>query len=115
LVGPENLVRTLGNAIVGWSIITLAFGLMLKDLGYTDTWALSIFTIGCGTILGALSMLPGGLGGTEAIMLSVLLANGVSLPDATIFVALMRLCTLWLPVLAGISVLPFALRKRGDS
>ncbi|HEX2859309.1 MAG TPA: lysylphosphatidylglycerol synthase transmembrane domain-containing protein [Alphaproteobacteria bacterium] len=112
LVGPQNLLRTLGNAIVGWGIVTLAFALLLNDLGYAHTWPLSIFAIGCGIILGAVSMLPGGLGGTEAIVFSVLLANNVSLADATIFTALMRLCTLWLPVAAGVIVLPFALRKR---
>jgi uncharacterized protein (TIRG00374 family) len=112
LVGPENLARTLGNALAGWGIVTLAFALLLKDLGYDQTWSISIFAIGCGTILGAASMLPGGLGGTEAIILAVLLANNISLADATIFTALLRLCTLWLPVLAGVCTLPLVLKKK---
>jgi uncharacterized protein (TIRG00374 family) len=111
LVGPRNLAITVGLSLAGWTVTTLAFGFLLHDLGYGYSWPLATFAIGCGIILGALAMLPGGLGSTEAIVMAILLANHVGLAEATIFTALMRVCTLWLPVAVGLGILPFALRR----
>jgi uncharacterized protein (TIRG00374 family) len=66
-------------------------------------------------ISGTVAMLPGGLGGTEAVMLALLSALGVDLQIAVAATALIRLTTLWFAVGLGFLALPFALRlaRRG--
>lgn len=52
--------------------------------------------------IGALSFLPGGLGGTEATMIFLLGVTGASVADAGAATILLRLATLWFAVLIGI-------------
>jgi uncharacterized protein (TIRG00374 family) len=61
-------------------------------------------------IVGALSMLPGGLGSTEATMIGLLLALGVDFDRALVATAVIRLTTLWFGTGLGALALPFALR-----
>jgi uncharacterized protein (TIRG00374 family) len=59
---------------------------------------------------GTLAMLPGGLGGTEAIMIALLKAVGVEFETAVAATAVIRLATLWYAVILGFITLPFAMR-----
>jgi uncharacterized protein (TIRG00374 family) len=52
-------------------------------------------------LVGALSFLPGGLGSTEAVMTTLLVASGFPLGDAIFMTLACRLLTLWLAVLLG--------------
>lgn len=52
-------------------------------------------------LAGALSFLPGGLGGTEAVMIALLHAWGLPPGSAILLTLLCRLLTLWLAVLIG--------------
>ena len=57
-------------------------------------------------LAGAVSFLPGGLGGTEATMVGLLAWSGMALPDAVAATVLIRVCTLWFAVLLGVAALP---------
>ena len=63
-----------------------------------------------GTIAGAVSMIPGGLGLTE-ITIGAALTLVMSEPDAAAVTLVMRFATLWFAVFLGVGVL--ALLKRG--
>lgn len=52
-------------------------------------------------VVGALSFLPGGLGGTEVVMTGLLHWLGISLADALLITLVWRLVTLWLAVALG--------------
>jgi glycosyltransferase 2 family protein len=52
-------------------------------------------------LVGALSFLPGGLGSTEAVMTTLLVASGFPLGDSIFMTLACRLLTLWLAVLLG--------------
>ena len=52
-------------------------------------------------LVGALSFLPGGLGGTEAVMTALLAAQGFAVADALLVTIVCRVVTLWLAVLIG--------------
>lgn len=52
--------------------------------------------------IGALSFLPGGLGGTEATMILLLGLAGISTADAGAATIILRLATLWFAVLIGV-------------
>ena len=56
-------------------------------------------------LVGALSFVPGGLGGTEAAMEVMLTASGVDMPVAVAAVLLCRLATLWFAVIIGGAVM----------
>jgi uncharacterized membrane protein YbhN (UPF0104 family) len=63
---------------------------------------------------GALSMLPAGLGGTEALLLAQLSAQGASLQAAVLLTVLARLLTLWFAVALGVVFLAFSVLVRKD-
>ncbi len=56
-------------------------------------------------LAGAISSLPGGLGGSEATMIALLSLCGVPLPIAISATVLIRLATLWFAVLLGVAAL----------
>lgn len=60
----------------------------------------------------ALSLLPGGLGGTEAVMVTLLVWKGQSLADAAAATLVIRLATLWFAVGLGVFFL-YLLAGRG--
>ena len=61
-----------------------------------------MFVYAAGTLVGSLSFLPGGLGGTEATIIWLL--GTLSLPGATAATValLVRIFTLWLAVVVGV-------------
>jgi uncharacterized protein (TIRG00374 family) len=61
--------------------------------------AIGIYAIAI--IAGALSFLPGGLGGTEVVMAALLGAQGVAPADAIMITLVCRVVTLWLAVAIG--------------
>jgi uncharacterized protein (TIRG00374 family) len=52
-------------------------------------------------LVGAVSFLPGGLGSTEAVMTTLLVARGFPVADSIFITLSCRLLTLWLAVLLG--------------
>jgi len=74
---------------------------MLSWLGVDIQITFSVFIYSVAMLAGALSFLPGGLGGTEAVMVSLLLWKNVLLPDAVAATVLIRLTTLWFAVILG--------------
>lgn len=64
-------------------------------------WNTAIAIYAIALLAGALSFLPGGLGGTEAVMAALLAAQGYSMPDALMLTLLCRLLTLWLAIALG--------------
>jgi len=64
-------------------------------------------------VAGALSALPAGLGGTEAVLTGLLVAQGAAPGAALGITVLVRLLTLWLAVALGLLALLYsaAIRK----
>lgn len=94
--------------VVGWSFEGLAFWLLLDWLGANIPLptATAIFLIA--VLSGALSGLPGGLGGTEATSVALLVLQGVPLSTAVLATAIIRVATLWFAVGIGFVFLPIA-------
>ena len=105
-VYAASLVLSLG----GWFAESLAFALLLGALGTGLTLLPAMFVFTVAMIVGAISMLPGGLGSTEATMIGLLLALKVDFDSALVATAVIRLTTLWFGVGLGSLALPFALR-----
>ena len=106
LLTPAPLVVGLALAIAAWSCEALALDRILDALGAEVTVGRAFFAFAAASLLGVLSMLPGGLGGFEATMV-VLVGRGAAVDKSTAVAAtlLFRLGTLWLVSLLGLLVL----------
>jgi uncharacterized protein (TIRG00374 family) len=110
LLEPGTYLPALLLSLLGWLAESGAFALLLHDLGapVPALAAMGIFTLSL--VAGGVSMLPGGLGGAEAVLIGALLALGVELDRAVAATAVIRLTTLWFGVGLGSLAMPAALR-----
>jgi len=102
LMRPIPLLVGGSVALAAWSCEALAFHYLVGRLGIHSSLLLSFSIYGLSTLAGALSMLPGGLGGVEAVMTFLLTRLGAATSAATVAVVIFRLCTLWLFSLIGV-------------
>ena len=86
---------------------TLLLGWLGADIALTTATAIFLIAV----LSGALSGLPGGLGGTEATSVALLVLQGVPLDVAVLATAIIRVATLWFAVAIGFCVLPFAVAQ----
>jgi glycosyltransferase 2 family protein len=84
----------------------LGFYILLQSLGSSIGLFMALAIYGFSLLAGALSFLPGGVGGFEAAMIVLLTANGLSEAQAVAVTLLVRVGTLWFAVLLGIVLLP---------
>lgn len=105
---PTVLVPSILLGFIGWFLEGFAFYTLLFWLGEPiPLWtATAIFL--ASVLSGALSGLPGGLGGTEAASIALLLLQGVSLETALLATVVIRITTLWYAVLMGLIIFPFS-------
>jgi uncharacterized protein (TIRG00374 family) len=105
LLTPVPLVVGLVLATAAWSCEALALDLILDALGVEVPRAGAFFAFATASLLGVLSMLPGGVGGFEASMVILLGRIGVTKSSAVAATLLFRLGTLWLVSFLGLLVL----------
>ena len=102
---PAPLGIATGLATVSWGLECAALWLLLRALpGGGLEWDASAFAYASSTIAGALAMMPGGLGITEAGMTGLIVALGdgrIDAASASAATMLTRLATLWWAVLVG--------------
>jgi glycosyltransferase 2 family protein len=104
LTKPRALLVATLLALASWGTECLALWLIARGFRGVEIDLLqATFGYSAPTIVGALAMMPGGLGVTEAGMTGVLeeLAS-MSTADATATTLLVRLATLWWAVLLGV-------------
>jgi len=99
-------------SVVGWAAEAWAFHLILDWMNTPVSLTFAVFVYAVSMLAGALSFLPGGLGGTEAVMVLLLLSCGVSDADAVAATVVMRLSTLWFAVGLGAAAVLFLESKR---
>lgn len=108
LAAASSLLRP-GALVLGFLVGLMAWG--LEGLGLyllADVFppahvapAIGVGIYAVAVLVGAMSFLPGGLGGTEAIMTALLCAQGYPVGDALLITLVCRLVTLWLAVCLG--------------
>lgn len=104
---------TYGIAIglVAWGAEGLAFYYIMHVLGSDLTLQGALFIYAFSMLVGALSFLPGGLGGTEATMVALLMLHNIPQPQAVAATVLIRLATLWFAVALGVIAMSLPERK----
>lgn len=88
-------------SLAAWAAEALAFYLILRWIGLDVSPAFAIFVYATSMLAGALSFMPGGLGGAEMAMVTLLSMEGIAKPDAVAATVLIRLATLWFAVGIG--------------
>lgn len=93
--------------IIAWAFEGIAFYLILKNMDQAIPLLTALFIYSFSMLVGAITFLPAGLGGTELMMVHLLLQQSVPPPAAVVATILIRLATLWFAVAVGMVALPF--------
>lgn len=109
LMSARIAVPALLLSLAGWLAECMGLQLLLQALGQPVTLTQATFAFTFSMFVGGLSMLPGGLGATEAGLAFVLMSFGVDPAVAVLATALIRITTLWFAVALGLVALPLAL------
>jgi len=104
---PLDLTVSLICGLTAWTLTSYGFMWLLNDLGVSIE-PLAAFTIyPMAMLVGAASMLPGGVGSTELSIVLLLGVYGVTASIATIAAIGIRFATIWFAVLTGFLCLGF--------
>ncbi|HEY7215758.1 MAG TPA: lysylphosphatidylglycerol synthase transmembrane domain-containing protein [Thermoanaerobaculia bacterium] len=110
LLSPSLLLLALALSVAAWGAEGLGFFLVVREYAPGAGLLPSVFNYTGSTFLGALSMLPGGLGAAEGALAALLHSQGLDTADAGSVTLLIRGATLWFAVLLGLLALPSVLR-----
>ncbi len=110
LIKPKPLIYMFVISVFSWSFECLGFYLILMNFDPHINLLWPVFVFSLSIIVGAISMLPGGLGVTEGSLSLILINGGMVKNNAVASTILIRIATLWFAVILGAIVL-FILRK----
>ena len=102
---PRLLLFTTVLSVIAWSAEAYAFYLILHWMGIENSLPFAVSIYALSLLAGAISFLPGGLGGAEAVMVGLLLWAGIPEAQAVAATVIIRLATLWFAVALGGTVL----------
>ncbi len=110
LVSWRTYGVTLIPSIIGWFSECVALFILLESFGANVTLMSAVFVFSFSIIVGALSMLPGGLGSTEVVIVILLRSLDVDFDTALAVTAIIRLTTFWFAVAIGVACMPLAIK-----
>ncbi len=90
---------------IAWSTESFSLYLIMKGFNLSADVLQANFVYSFSTLIGALSMTPGGIGGAEAGMVGLMGFLGIDYTSSLPAVLLIRICTLWMAILLGIIVM----------
>jgi len=101
LFQPYPFVIGAGLGCLGWFLECMALYLCMAIYMPQATIEQAIFIFTFASLVGGLSFLPGGIGGTELTMAGLLSAVGLTIEEATAVTAVIRIGTLWFGISLG--------------
>lgn len=102
LLRPLPLLKMILLSLFAWFFECFSYYLILKNFNVNVGLFWASFSYGLSTMIGAVSMIPGGLGFTEGSMTFLLVQKNYSKNIAVASTLLIRIVTLWFAVLIGI-------------
>jgi uncharacterized protein (TIRG00374 family) len=108
---PTLLWQSSVLSVLAWSAEAVALFFILRWLGADVSLVFAVFVYAASILAGVITLLPGGLGGTEAVMIALLMWQGIPPGISAAATMLIRLTTLWFAV--GLGALALAFQK-GD-
>ena len=110
LLTPGLLLVALVLSAIAWGAEGVGFWLVVREYAPQASLLAALFNYTGATVVGSLSMLPGGLGAAEGSMAALLHAQGLGTADANLVTLVVRGATLWFAVGLGLLALPFVAR-----
>ena len=101
--------------LFAWAAEGIGLVIIVNELGYDASPVAIVAIYSLSMLAGAISMMPGGLGGAEASMTFMLTTLGMSLPEAVSATLICRAATLWFAVGIGVIALVPAAASPGLS
>jgi uncharacterized protein (TIRG00374 family) len=109
MVRFKELIAAIILSIFAWSFECLSFYIVINGFSSENLIHIDIltatFVYGFATIAGAVTMLPGGLGATDAGITGLLIFLGISKSVAVASTMIIRVSTLWFAVIVGIGAI----------
>ncbi len=100
------LLLGLSIGMVAWLFEGYGLFLVMQEFSLDQTTAsLAIAIYGMAILLGAISFMPGGLGGAEVTMIFLLVKAGFDHPSAVAITFICRVATLWFAMMLGVLTL----------
>ena len=99
---PADLGISVTLALVAWGTTSLALVYLARSMGLALPVLSGLGIYPLAMLVGAASMLPGGVGTTEAVIVAMLAARGVPWQAAAVVALGARLATLWFAMAAGL-------------
>lgn len=103
---PSALLFGTVLGMIAWILEGMALAYILHLLNNTVSAYTAVVIYAFSLLVGAVTFLPGGLGGSEAAMIQLLLLNDVSISSAVAATITIRILTLWLSVVLGVLAIP---------
>lgn len=110
LFKPQLFLPALVLSIIGWWAECLALSLCMQGIGGVSDLGRATFIFTFSNLVGGLTFLPGGVGGTEVTMVGFLVAEGIGIESAATVTAVIRLATLWFGTVLGLLIFAGLLR-----
>lgn len=101
LFRPKQLGVAMVISLVAWGMEGVALWIVLNGFVTDASILLSLFVLGLGSVVGAASLLPGGLGAAEASMVGMLVFFEFSRTIAVSSTLVIRVGTLWYGAVLG--------------
>jgi len=113
LLRPRPLFLMTGLSLLSWFFECLGYYLILLNFGTGLSLLWSAFSYAFATIVGAISMLPGGLGVTEGSLTFFLIQKKFTNEIAVASTFIIRIVTLWFAVFVGVISVTIYQRRFG--
>ena len=106
LLKIKSLLVTILISIISWFFECFAFYIVLNNFQFTSeifqvNLLIATFIYGFSTLVGAIAMLPGGLGATEASLTGLLILSKIP-KNISVASTIIRVATLWFAVIIGV-------------
>ncbi len=113
LLQPLPLLKMSLLSLGSWFFECLGYYIILINFGLDVSLLWATFCYGFATIVGAITMLPGGLGVTEGSLTFLLIQKGSPKEIAVTSTFIVRIVTLWFAVLVGVISVTIYQRRFG--
>ncbi len=111
----KNLFTGTLIGLVAWTAEGLMLYVLLLGLGIQVNFLFVVSIYAISVIVGVLSLIPGGIGASEASMFGLLIVAGISKPEALAATIIFRALTLWLSLAIGSLMLSIINRTKNIS
>lgn len=111
LLRPRPLFAAVSLSVISWGFEAYGYYLILHTFGAPPSPLKAMFIYAFSIVVGAVSMLPGGLGSTEGSLTGLALLAGAAKEVAVASTFIIRIATLWFAVIIGV-IVTIALHRR---